>query len=64
MVRKVPSKFWNTRLVVVTMLGMELNITVTVQEHQLCAHGEQDLHEKRSNCSQNHATVKYRILKW
>lgn len=29
-VRKVPSKLWNARLVVVTVLGVELHIAVTV----------------------------------
>lgn len=38
MVRKVPSKLWNTSLVVVSVLGVELYVAVTVQKHQLQMH--------------------------
>lgn len=38
MVGKVPSKLRNTCLVVVSVLGVKLYITVTVQKHQLHRH--------------------------
>lgn len=34
-VREVPSELWDTRLVVVSVLGVELYIAVAVQKHQL-----------------------------
>lgn len=35
---KVPSKFWYSCLVIVSLLGVELYVAVTVQKHQLHSH--------------------------
>lgn len=42
-VRKVPSKLWNTCLVVVSVLWVELYVAVTVQKHQLQRHTEKQI---------------------
>lgn len=52
MVRKVSSKLWNTRLVVVSVLGVELYVAVAVQKHQLQSHEEKEMVNLKSMCRQ------------
>lgn len=58
MVRKVSSKLWNTCLVVVSVLGVELYVAVAVQKHQLQSYDEKEMVNLKSMCLQKRKETK------